>query len=244
MRAAVAGFARREWGPLYGEVRGALVERRWRAVPLTLVAVVLIAAFQLVQNQEWGYDAVRATGFVRAADPLWLALLRTPLSLFVPALDLPVWGALAQVLLVFGVAEICLGRLRTLLVAYVCTLAGTLYARLGIAVGPGGPLGLPEADARIVDTGPSAAVVGLAVVVCLQQRAWFTGAAVVVAMAVEVVVKPNLAGKEHLAAIAAALVLYAAAAAVRRRWGQSPRGPGGRGGVRDGSRSGAPAIRS
>ncbi|MFF6972431.1 hypothetical protein [Streptomyces tsukubensis] len=242
-RAAVAGFARREWGPLYGEVRGALVERRWRAVPLTLAAVLLTAVCQVVQNQEWGYGPVAAIGFVRAGDPLWLALLRTPLSLFVPALDLPVWGALAQILLVFGVAEICLGRVRTVVVAYVCTLAGTLYARLGIAVGPGGPLGLPETDARIVDTGPSAAVVGLAVVVCFQRRAWFTGAAVVVAMAVEVVVKPNLAGKEHLAAIAAALVLCAVAAVFRWWRDQSPPGPGERG-VRDGSRSGAPAIRS
>ncbi|MGV9313447.1 hypothetical protein ACWDR0_14810 [Streptomyces sp. NPDC003691] len=241
VRETAAGFARREWGPLFGEVRRALAVRTWRAVPLTLAAVALTAGFQLVQHQEWGYGAVRAAGFVRAEDPLWLALLRTPLSLFVPALDLPVWGALAQVLLVFGVAEISLGRRRTLLVAYVCTLAGTLYARLGIAVGPGGPLGLPETDARVVDTGPSAAVVGLAVVVCLRWRAWFTAAAVVAAMVAEVVVKPNLAGKEHLAAIAAAVALCAVAGVFRRR-GDQPPGPGGR--ARDGSRSGAPAIRS
>ncbi|MFI1012442.1 hypothetical protein [Streptomyces sp. NPDC020965] len=230
----VRGFARREWGPLYATVRAALITRRWRAVPLTLAAVALTALCHLAQNQTlgWGYGAVSALGSVRAEDPLWLALLRTPLSVFVPALHLPVWGALAQVLLVFGIAEITLGRARTLIVVYVCTLAGTLYARIGIALGPGGPLGLPAADARVVDTGPSAAVVGLAICVCWRFGARWTGALVVAAMVVEVIVKPNLAGKEHLAAIAAAMALCALPAL----WRHQLRGAGGR--------SGVPPIRS
>ncbi|MFI6283533.1 hypothetical protein ACIBCM_02050 [Streptomyces sp. NPDC051018] len=232
----MSAFARREWGPLYAVLRTALAERGWRAVPMTLAAVCLTALFQLTQNQGWGYGFVRGVGFVRAEDPLWLALLRTPLSLFVPALDLPVWGALAQILLVFGIAEIALGRLRTLVVAYVSTLAGTLYARIGIAAGPDGPFGLPADDARIVDTGPSAAVVGLAVVVCWRFRAWFTGALVIAAMVVEVIVKPNLAGKEHLAAIAGALVLCAIAGVRQRRAAQRL--------LRTEGRSGAPPIRS
>ena len=186
----------------------------WRAVPMTLAAVGLTALTQIVQNQSWGYRPVQDIGAVRAEDPLWLALLRTPLSLFVPALDLPVWGALAQILVVFGIAEICLGRRRTLLVAYTATLAGTLYARVGLALGPGGPFGLPASDALVVDTGPSAAVVGLAVFVGWRYRAYTTAAAVIVAMVVEVVLKNNLAGREHLAAIAATAILYAC---LRRR---------------------------
>ncbi|MFI6863798.1 hypothetical protein ACIBKZ_28555 [Streptomyces sp. NPDC050421] len=229
--------ARREWGPLWRAVRTALVTERLRAVPMTLAAVCLTALLQVVQNRSWGYGPVQALGAVRAEDPLWAALLRTPLSLFVPALDLPVWGALAQVLLVFGVAEMCLGRWRTLLIAYVATLAGTLYARIGVAVGPDGFLGLPGSDAQIVDTGPSAAVVALAVCVCCAYRAWFTAGLVVVAMAVEIVVKDNLAGKEHLAAIAAALVLCAVPA-VRRGRRRQGLGEGA------GTRSGAPPIRS
>ncbi|UGQ11667.1 hypothetical protein LO772_33675 [Yinghuangia sp. ASG 101] len=207
----VASFARREWGPLYTTVRTALATRGWRAVPLTLASVCLIALCQILQDQSWGYRLVRDIGYVRAEDPLWLALLRTPLSLFVPALELPVWGALAQVLLVFGIAEITLGRPWTLVVAYVCTLAGTLYARLGIAVGPGGFLGLPDSDARVVDTGPSAAVAGLAVCICVSMRAWFTAGLVVVAAIGEVIIQDNLAGREHIVAIAAALVLCGAA---------------------------------
>lgn len=227
---------RQEWGPLWTAVRTGLAAERLRAVPMTLAAVCLTALLQVVQNSSRGYGPVQALGAVRAEDPLWAALLRTPLSLFVPALDLPVWGALAQVLLVFGVAEICLGRWRTLLIAYVATLAGTLYARIGVAVGPDGFLGLPGSDAQVVDTGPSAAVVALAVCVCCAYRARFTACLVIVAMVVEVVVKDNLAGKEHLAAIAAALVLCAVPALRgRRRQGL---------GEDAGTRSGAPPIKS
>lgn len=206
---ALARWARCEWGLLYVTVREALVARGWRAVPLTLGAVVLTAVVQIVQNQSWGFGFVQDIGSVRAADPLVPALLRTPLSLFVPALDLPVWGALAQILLVFGVAEICLGRWRTLTIAYAATLAGTLYARLGIRLGLDHPLGLPASDAHVVDTGPSAAVVALAAYLTWRFGAHLTAAAVVAAIALEVLLKNNLAGKEHLAAIAATAALLA-----------------------------------
>lgn len=233
--------ARREWGPLVTTVRAAVVRDRLRAVPMTLAAVCLTGGLQIVQNRSWGYGVVQSLGAVRAGDPLGAALLRTPLSLFVPAPDLPVWGALFQVLLVFGVAEICLGRRRTPLIAYAATLAGTLYARIGVALGPDGFLGLPSSDTQVVDTGPSAAVVGLAVYVCHTYRAWCTGALVIAAMAAEVAVKDNLAGKEHLAAIAAVLVLCALSA-----WGDRRRHRRRCQGLRTGAgaRSGAPPIRS
>ncbi|MEW2165732.1 hypothetical protein AB0912_22445 [Streptomyces sp. NPDC007084] len=230
----IAGWARAEWGPLYRAVRRGLARRRWRAVPVTLGAVCLTAVLQFVQNQSWGFQAVQDLGSVRAEEPLWLALLRTPLSLFVPALDLPVWGALAQILLVFGIAEICLGWWRTLVIAYVATLAGTLYARAGIALGPHHPLGLPGTDAQIVDTGPSAAVVGLAVFLGWRYRAYVTAGLVIAAMVVEVLCKDNLAGKEHLAAIVAVLVMCGVSAARHRRSGRA----------RAGSGSGLPPIQS
>jgi hypothetical protein len=222
----LARWARAEWGPLYAAVRGPLLSRGRRAVPVTLAAVALTALLQLLQNQPWGYGPVQAAGAVRAADPLWLALLRTPLSLFVPALDLPVWGALAQVLCVFGVAEICLGRARTLAVAYAATLAGTLYARLAIHLGPGTLLGLPASEALVVDTGPSAAVVGLAILLARRHGAYTTAAAVTAAMVVEAALNANLAGREHLAAIAAVTAPSAARSAthcLRRTMRQTAR---------------------
>ncbi|MET9698221.1 hypothetical protein ABZY31_15025 [Streptomyces sp. NPDC006529] len=208
-------FARREWGPLYRTVRDALAAKRWRAVPMSLGAVALTSVFQILQNQPWGFQPVQNLGSVKAADPLWLALIRTPLSLFVPALDLPVWGALLQMLLVFGIAEICIGWWRTLLIGYVATLAGTTYARIGLSLSPEHPFGLPLTDRVVNDTGPSAAVVGLAVFVCWRYRAYVTGGLVIAAMIIEVAVKNNLAGKEHLAAIAAVMVVCL----VRARWG-------------------------
>jgi hypothetical protein len=214
---SLARWARAEWGLLYVTVREPLLKRRWRAIPMTLGAVVLTAVVQVVQNQSWGFQFVQNIGSVRAEEPLWLALLRTPLSLFVPALDLPVWGALAQVLCVFGIAEIAMGWWRTLVIAYAATLAGTMYARLGIWLGFFNPFGLPGSDAWVVDTGPSAAVVGLAVFVGWRYGAYVTTLVVTGAMAVEVMLKGNLAGKEHLAAIATVGVLCLISALRHRR---------------------------
>ncbi|MFJ2604630.1 hypothetical protein ACIO13_06505 [Streptomyces sp. NPDC087425] len=225
----LARWARAEWGLLYVTVREPLRKRHARAVPMTLLAVALTAVIQVVQNQSWGYRFVQDVGAVRAEDPLGPALLRTPLSLFVPALDLPVWGALAQLLVVFGIAEICLGWWRTLVIAYAATLAGTLYARVGIALGCGHPLGLPGSDAQVVDTGPSAAVVGLAVFLGWRYGAYVTAGAVILAMIVEVLVKENLAGKEHLAAIVVIVALIGVSTWRRRRRAQRERftsGPG------------------
>ncbi|MFE7105073.1 hypothetical protein ACFU98_24555 [Streptomyces sp. NPDC057575] len=234
---ALRRAARREWGPVLTTVRTALTARRLRAAPMTVAAVCLTALLHALQNRSWGFGVVHSLGAVRTEDPLWASLLRTPLSLFVPALDLPVWGALVQILLVFGAAEICLGRWRTLLIAYVATLTGTLYARIGVALGPDGLFGLPASDAQVVDTGPSAAVVGLAVYLCYVHRARFTGALVIAAMVAEVVLKNNLAGREHLVAIAAVLVMC-----VRAPRRDLPRDQGLRPG--SGTRSGAPPIRS
>ena len=207
---ALRRAARAEWGPLLRTVRSALAARKLRAIAMTLTAVCLTLTFQFVQNQPWGYRPIQNIGSVQADEHLWLALLRTPLSLFVPALDLPVWGALAQILVVFGIAEICLGRWRTLAVAYTATLAGTMYARLGLWAGADSPFGLPDSDAYVIDTGPSAAVVGLAVFVCWRHRAWLSCALVSAAMVVEVVfIKNNLAGKEHVAAVLVVLVVCA-----------------------------------
>src|SRR4051795_6776229 len=85
-------WARAEWGLLYVTVREPLLKRRLGAVPMTVGAVCLTGLLQVVQNQSWGYRLVQDIGAVRAQDPLWSSLLRTPLSLCVPALDLPVWG--------------------------------------------------------------------------------------------------------------------------------------------------------
>lgn len=214
---ALRRAAEAEWGPLFRAVREPLARRGLAAIPMTLLATASVLAFQVLQHTTAGAALVQRTGVVQASLPLWQELLRTPLSLFVPAPDLPVWGAAAQVFLVFGIAELALGRWRTLLFAYLGSLAGTMYARNGVRLGPHDVFGLPYVDTFVRDTGPSAAVVTLAVCVAWRYRAWFTGGTVVLAMAAEQAMLPNLAGAEHLAAIAFAITASAYGEAVGRQ---------------------------
>jgi hypothetical protein len=187
-----------------------VARKRLAAVPLATTATFLILLFSVLQHLPGGDRLVTHIGVVRASLPLGVSLLRTPLSLYVPALDLPVWGALAQVFVVFGVAEIVLGRRLTLVIAYVCTLAGTLFARVAVTVGPHHLFGFPGWVAHVRDTGPSAAVVALALCIAFRCRAWFTGGAVLLVMVGEAVLLPNLAGLEHVVALLAAALIAAA----------------------------------
>lgn len=214
--------AYREWGTLPAELREALAGDRWRAVPLALGSAAAVGLLQAVQHTRWGAGVVERIGVVSASLVWWVALLRTPLSLFVPAVDLPVWGALAQVLVVFGIAEITLGRARTLAVAYTATLAGTLFARWALASAAHPLPGVRPVDAYARDTGPSAAVIALAVCVAWRHRARWTGAVVLSAVALEAVRWPNLAGWEHLVAVAAALGCCVADEVVRRYRARRP----------------------
>lgn len=193
----LAGECDRIFHPVFAALR----ERGWRAVPFALCSGALITAFALLQHTDPGWWLVEHVAAVYQALPVWLILLRLPLSMFAPAPDLPAWGAVVQVLVVFGVAEIHLGRWRTLLVA-VCTNAlTTLSARLMWWAGAALGVGTPQIDAYELDTGPSTVVVALAVYVLLRCRAYTLLAATVLAMVLETVLLPNLAGREHLVAV-------------------------------------------
>lgn len=109
--------------------------------------------------------------------------------------------------MVFALAEIVLGRRLTLVIAYTCTLAGTLFARVGVAIGPHHMFGFPKWVAYVRDTGPSAAVVALAICIAFRCRAWFTAGLVVTLMVGEAVMLPNLAGLEHVVAVLFALLI-------------------------------------
>jgi hypothetical protein len=194
----LAGEIGRIFRPVLAELRA----RKWRAAPLSLCSAALIAAFGLLQHTDPGWRFVEHVAAVYQALPLWLIVLRLPLSMFAPAPDLPAWGAVVQVLVVFAVAEIRLGRWRTLTVA-VCTNAlTTLSARLMWLTGAALGVGTPQIDAYELDTGPSTVVVALAVYVLLRCRAHMLLAATVLAMVLETVLLPNLAGREHLVAVA------------------------------------------
>ncbi|MFF7247444.1 hypothetical protein ACFZBU_26450 [Embleya sp. NPDC008237] len=208
---------RGEWSRLTAIPARELRAHGLSAIPLTMCTVLLTLGFWFAWRTTWGGDVVRALGGVSAGIPLPLALLRTPVSLFVPAPDLPVWGALIQVLVLFGLAELDLGARRTLVIAYVATLCGTLAARVMVGLGPDHLLGIDARHGDILDTGPSAAVVGLVACIAMVRRAPILFAGVWLLMIAEVVVKPNLAGREHIAAMTGVTLCTGAYLAWQRR---------------------------
>ncbi|WP_406299499.1 hypothetical protein OG948_30300 [Embleya sp. NBC_00888] len=213
------------WRTLCGEWRGIVadpVRQLWRTrgkgLTLAVVASSAVIFFHAIGQTPTGKTAVRLLGGVSADLPLWLALLRTPISLFVPALNLPVWAGITQLFLAFAIAQLSLGAGRTLMVAYVTTLAGTMGARIMIAIGPDHAIGLPSSAAHVLDTGPSAAVVGLFTYLSIIHRAPILFTITGGSMVLESLVLPNLAGREHLIAVGAAIVLGLLAGRTRPRW--------------------------
>ncbi|MEU0601337.1 hypothetical protein ABZ484_24300 [Streptomyces sp. NPDC006393] len=198
-----------------------LARRGLSGLVLAFVAAFGVIFFHAIAQHPRGETAVRILGGVQGDLPLWLALLRTPVSLYVPALDLPVWAGISQLFLAFALAELTLGRGRTLFISYATTLAGTLTVRVMLAIGPGRwGLGLPPGIGHVLDTGPSAAVVGLFTYLSVVRRAPVVFLLTGGSMVAESVVRPNLAGREHLIAVATAVLL---AVAHERAWRRLPR---------------------
>lgn len=84
--------AESEWGLLYRRARARLRARGAAALTLTVVSSCLVLLFAAVDEFPSGAAFVSRIGVVRATEPWDVALLRFPVSIFVPALDLPVWG--------------------------------------------------------------------------------------------------------------------------------------------------------
>ncbi|MEU3423063.1 hypothetical protein AB0F39_31705 [Streptomyces murinus] len=199
---------RGEWHAIVVDPVRQLARRGLSGLLLAFVAAFGVIFFHDIAQHPTGAMWVTRLGGVKADLPLWLSLLRTPVSLYVPALDLPVWAGITQLFLAFALAELTLGRSRTLAIAYATTLAGTLVARLMIAIGPGwSGLGLPAACGQVLDTGPSAAVVGLFTYLSVVRRAPVVFTLTGGSMVWESIAVPNLAGREHLIAVGSAVVL-------------------------------------
>ncbi|MFI9252098.1 hypothetical protein [Streptomyces sp. NPDC053069] len=199
---------RAEWRAIVVDPVHRLTRRGLSALLLGFVAASGVVFFHDIAQHPLGRLWVQRLGGVTGDLPLWLALLRTPVSLYVPALDLPVWAGITSLFLSFALAELVVGRARTLAIAYVTTLAGTLVARVMIALGPGWwGFGLPHAYGQVLDTGPSAAVVGLFTYLSVIRRAPVVFTLTGGSMVWESLAVPNLAGREHLIAVGSAIVL-------------------------------------
>ncbi|MGW3199330.1 hypothetical protein ACWDBD_33175 [Streptomyces sp. NPDC001118] len=199
---------RAEWHSIVVDPIHRLMRRGLSGLLLGFVAAFGVVFFHDIAQHPLGAKWVEWLGGVRADLPLWLSLLRTPVSLYVPALDLPVWAGITQLFLAFALAEVVLGRARTLAIAYATTVAGTLTARVMIALGPGWwGFGLPHQYGKVLDTGPSAAVVGLFTYLAVVKRAPVVFTLTGGSMVWESIAVPNLAGREHLIAVGSAILL-------------------------------------
>ncbi|WP_372487939.1 hypothetical protein [Streptomyces guryensis] len=227
--AFVGRTLRGEWQGIVVDPVRQLGRRGLPALFLAFLAAFGVIFFHALAQRPAGAVVVRLLGGVKGDLPLWLALLRTPVSLYVPALDLPVWAGITSLFLAFALAELILGRARTLLISYATTLAGTLMVRVMLALGPGwGGLGLPPGAGQVLDTGPSAAVVGLFTYLAVVRRAPIVFALTGGSMVWESIAVPNLAGREHLIAVATAIVLALFHERDRRRPPTRPLLPVGR----------------
>ena len=144
---------------------------------------------------------------VRQSDGLGLLLLRTPLSIFASAPDLPAWGAIAQVGVVLAIAEALLGLRRTIIIGVGAEFLVNLVVHATVADGHGSWMGISH-PAAVLDTGPSVVVVALVWAALLEIRAWRLASLVTLGFLIEVVAEPNLAGHEHIIGLVAGLVLW------------------------------------
>jgi hypothetical protein len=193
---------------LFDVLRRAWRERGYRAFLFTgVIAIVIVVA--------WAVDHTSARTAVawccgeRVGEPLRTGLLRLPGSMVVPSPMLPVWGSLAQVILAFGLSEAAVGRSRTAGVAVVANLAATLAGRVFVWLGVGHFGGLPASWLHAIDTGPSAATVGLAAYLAIALRCPLLGGVLVSGIAGEVLLKTDLAGREHAVALLVGLAFGA-----------------------------------
>ncbi len=176
----------------------ALRQRRWRLLWLGPAAAVLVAVGALLGRMfhpaVLSYSA--ATSWSQAA-------IRIPLSVAAPALHLPYWGAVLQVLVVLTVAQPVLGVRRVLGVGLVAHVLATLAVRVLLdARVPPFPVGW-----RIeLDSGPSVAVLAIGVACAVVARSRTMTALVIGSVAVEMVVLHSLSSVEHVVGVTCGLL--------------------------------------
>ena len=157
-----------------------------------------------------GRRLVDACCVVRASEPMHVELARLIGSILAPAPRLPLWGAVIQVVVVVGIAELLLGWRWVLAIGLACHVAATLAARGMFAFGPHhlGAFALPLSMAAERDTGPSALTVGLAGALVVRERLRSLTVLYVIGLAIATLAAgTSLAGVEHLVAAGVGMLL-------------------------------------
>ncbi|MHB8378845.1 MAG: hypothetical protein ACYDB2_02865 [Acidimicrobiales bacterium] len=193
----------RELRRLGALVRNRLIEgdRPWLGLTVGGVTslVALLLRLHVLSPELW------RSGAVYASLPLKSELARLPMSLFLPTPYLPAWAAVGQLLIVFGLGEMILGRWLTVVVATIGHFVSSLVAFVLLNAVHQSVFGLTPALAHALDTGPSAATTaaGACLLVALRMKrcAWLLTLALVLAA----LVAPGIDGVEHAVALSCGL---------------------------------------
>lgn len=193
----------KELGRLGALARNRLIQgdQPWLGIGVAGVTalVALMLRLHVLSPELW------RSGAVYASLPLKSELARLPMSLFLPTPYLPVWAASGQILIVFGLGEMILGRWLTVVVATVGHFVSSLVAFVLMNAVHQSVFGLTPALAHALDTGPSAATtaVGVCLLVALRMKrcAWLLTLALILAA----LIAPGIDGVEHTVALGCGL---------------------------------------
>src|SRR5450631_4279440 len=130
-----------EWRWLLAAVWSRLRDDGLGTAPVTLCLLAGIALLAALQFLGVGQPLVTACCAPTAHQPWWQALARLPGSTVAPAQSLPASGALLQVLLVVGAAEMLIGSRAVVAVGLAAQCVTTAAARLMFDLGPTALLG-------------------------------------------------------------------------------------------------------
>jgi hypothetical protein len=176
-------------------------KRPWLGISMGTIAVVVSI---LLRDPTIGRPLWHS-GAVYASLPLPTELARLPMSLFLPTPYLPLWGAVAQLVVVLGLGELVLGRLMTAAIATVGHVVATLAARVVIDLVHASWFGLSPSLVHVLDTGPSAAVTAVGAYLLLSTGMNRCTALLCLGLLIGALIVTGIDGVEHLVALACGL---------------------------------------
>ena len=171
-----------------------------------MCAPILIVVADLMRRSPRSVRVLDALSAVRLSQPIWRTIARSPLSLVAPAPRLPVWGAVAQVVIVVVLAEAFIGTRGTLRIALATQVLVNLVAHVAVFTGHASWLGIRLSHLTDRDTGPSVAVVALGMAVAVAARTPILAVLLAASMAIETALLPDVAGHEHILGLFIGLV--------------------------------------
>src|SRR5258705_603269 len=135
-------------GPMLEAVRRLRLHNLW----IGAAAAVLVAGLAMAFRTRSGHAFLMAYAITHPSDPLYVMLLKLPLSMVAPAALLPFWFSVLQVFVVYTLAQTLLGGRRTHLVAVSGHTLATLSTGVWMLVGP--PIGVGHLFDHFADGRP------------------------------------------------------------------------------------------